>query len=81
MEIIKKLLFEEKLTIEKAKAELIISNSLSNESHQDQERFESETIKRRELSDSDIQKLVLAKAKLNSVLSFADDLKGRHNWM
>ncbi|OUR97000.1 hypothetical protein A9Q84_11740 [Halobacteriovorax marinus] len=81
---IKKLLFDDKLTIEKAKMELDLhmfseaGNDFSTEeiveAQVSSERFV------RNLSDSDIQKLVMAKAKLSSLISSVDSLKQRNDW-
>lgn len=81
---IKKLLFDDKLTIDHAKRELDLQHF--SQSHvDDQELEEVEAPARperfsRSLSDSDIQKLVMAKAKLNSLISSVDTLKQRNNW-
>ncbi|PIK15292.1 MerR family transcriptional regulator [Halobacteriovorax sp. JY17] len=82
---IKKLLFEDKMSIEQARAELdlkLISTEtevlIETEDHSvekvSRERFT------RNLSDSDIQKLVMAKAKLSSLISSVDSIKQRNNW-
>ena len=83
---IKKLLFEDKKTIEQAKMELDLqhfsTNEITDEIELDEEIEVSQSLERfsRSLSDSDIQKLVMAKAKLNSLISSVDSLKQRNDW-
>ena len=82
---IKKLLFEDKMSIEKAKSELdlkFISSEAEVVEVRDEEDLESFTRERftRKLSDSDVQKLVMAKAKLSSLISSVDSIKQRNNW-
>jgi DNA-binding transcriptional MerR regulator len=79
---IKKLLFDDKLTIEEAKMKIDLQHFSSEESLEetDEEVQEQEVQFTRSLSDSDIQKLVMAKAKLNSLISSVDSLKQRNNW-
>lgn len=90
--LIKKFLFDDKMTIEKAKMEI----GLQNFAHQDVDDFDgseeegheldsevgrsSSNKFKRTLADADIQKLVLAKAKLTSLISNVDSLKQTHNW-
>ncbi|WP_372653788.1 MerR family transcriptional regulator [Halobacteriovorax sp.] len=82
---IKKLLFEDKMSIEKAKAELDLK-FISSESEvlelSDDEKVDTPVKERftRNLSNSDIQKLVMAKAKLSSLISSVDSIKQRNNW-
>ncbi len=82
---IKKLLFEDKMSIEQAKAELdlkLISTQteiLAETDHDSVEKVSRERFTRN-LSDSDIQKLVMAKAKLSSLISSVDSIKQRNNW-
>lgn len=80
--LIKKLLFEDKLTIEKAKSELtMVFASECEEVELPDLPFEVNVSKvSREIRDSDIQKLVLAKSKLNGILHIAESLKNRHQW-
>ncbi len=82
---IKKLLFEDKMSIEKAKAELdlkFISSEAEVVEESDEDASESFVKERftRNLSNSDIQKLVMAKAKLSSLISSVDSIKQRNNW-
>lgn len=82
---IKKLLFEDKMSIEKAKAELdlkFISSETEVVDVKDDEVSETFVKERftRNLSNSDIQKLVMAKAKLSSLISSVDSIKQRNNW-
>ena len=82
---IKKLLFEDKMSIEKAKSELdlkFISSETEVVEVNDEDEVESFSKERftRSLSDSDIQKLVMAKAKLSSLISSVDSIKQRNNW-
>lgn len=82
---IKKLLFEDKMTIEQAKMELDLHQFSHTEeaSTFEEESPEAQTSGERfsrSLSDSDIQKLVMAKAKLNSLISSVDSIKQRNDW-
>ncbi|ATH07504.1 hypothetical protein BIY24_05970 [Halobacteriovorax marinus] len=82
--LIKKLLFEDKMNIEQARAELDL-RLLSSDSEiivADETEETSKVMEKftRSLSDSDIQKLVMAKAKLNSLISSVDSIKQRNNW-
>ncbi len=90
--LIKKLLFEDKKTIEDAKTELILS--FNNESDHHKEESESEayapldndlpplnsSMIKHDLKFYDIEKLVMAKGKLSSLLGSIDHLKKRNNW-
>lgn len=67
---IKHLMFDKKLNLEKAKA------SLSGKLHIEEDS-EGERCSR--LDDRDLQKLVLAKAKLQSAISKIQTLKSRYN--
>lgn len=81
--IIKKLLFEDKMTIEQAKAEMRMVYSAP-----DQEEVDLPDLPEvadspkafREIKESDIQKLVMAKSKLNGLIHMAENLKNRHEW-
>ncbi len=80
--VIKKLLFDDKLTIEEAKREMtlhFVKPSYDLPELPCEEEVESAQFAR-SLNDIDIQKLVLAKAKLSSLMSLTDSLKERHNW-
>ena len=81
--IIKKLLFEDKMTIEQAKVEIqMIYSSSSEEDLNSHECLDSVDSPKtfREIKDSDIQKLVMAKSKLNGLIHMAENLKNRHEW-
>ena len=82
---IKKLLFEDKMSIEQARAELdlkLISSEVEILVETENDTVETLSKERftRNLSDSDIQKLVMAKAKLSSLISSVDSIKQRNNW-
>ena len=82
---IKKLLFEDKMSIEQARSELdlkLISSEVEVLVETESDSVESLSKERftRNLSDSDIQKLVMAKAKLSSLISSVDSIKQRNNW-
>ena len=93
---VKKLLFDDKMTIEEAKREVDLHFHYDNDSHArahneslvedvqktpalSVERFEQSTF-RKSLSDSEIQKLVLAKAKLNSIIMKTSELAEKYSW-
>jgi DNA-binding transcriptional MerR regulator len=97
---IKKLLFEDKFTVEKAKYvlrtkedEIEVLDDLSitldlfesiesdQEVKQTQEKEMSSMKAESFLSDSDLQKLILAKAKLSSLLKTTKSLQAGHNWV
>lgn len=72
--LIKKLLFEEKLTIEKTKLELQLRIVGSVD---DQFQIEDEPKEENILNQ---EKLILAKEKLSSIIALTDSLKQSHNW-
>lgn len=80
---IRKLLFDDKLTIEKARLEI---KSIYHPEEDEQVNEISQDDGPRHvkvtgsLSDSDIQKLVLAKAKLSSLVGLAETIKKGHDW-
>jgi DNA-binding transcriptional MerR regulator len=81
--IIKKLLFEDKMTIEQAKAEMRMVYSAPDEEEVDLPDLPevADSPKAfREIKESDIQKLVMAKSKLNGLIHMAENLKNRHEW-
>ena len=93
--LVKKLLFEEKLTIEKAKFEILrIQEAQSQSPATEEEVLELEAeselpelpaelnnpMTMRNLEDLDIQKLVMAKKKLSNLLSVTQNLQERFNW-
>lgn len=96
--LLKKLLFEDKMTIEEAKKELDnlqrvvnsvpatepapVENEVMSETSTDTKVTKgdkSESRHKRKLTDSEIQKIVLAKAKINSILSLISDFKQFHH--
>ena len=79
------ILFEDKMSIEQARSELdlkLISSEVEVLVETESDSVESLSKERftRNLSDSDIQKLVMAKAKLSSLISSVDSIKQRNNW-
>lgn len=102
--LIKKLLFEDKLSIERAKGEMkilmprehLVEASFSSFEEDDistdyldpileseaRAEFVEATMPqtKRVLIESDVQKLVLAKAKLEKILLAAERLQQKHNW-
>lgn len=84
--LIKKLLFDDKLTIEQAKKEVDSQYDHLEADMQGQvvpelkNEFFEPTFTRKSLTDSEIQKLVLAKAKLNSILMKTGEIEERYNW-
>ncbi|MDC1173995.1 MerR family transcriptional regulator [Bacteriovoracaceae bacterium] len=94
---IKKLLFEDKLTVEKAKAEIMTMLSPSKseledtiESQEDDsEDFDSLeniidqelSVSRKALTENELNKLFTAKQKLADILSRTQTIKNTHNWV
>ncbi|MFT6070543.1 MAG: DNA-binding transcriptional MerR regulator [Bacteriovoracaceae bacterium] len=88
--LVKKLLFEDKLTIEKAKFEIQRLYALQEQSPVEEELSadsempplpeEMKAMTSRNLEDNDIQKLVMAKSKLSDLLSVTQNLQERYNW-
>ena len=92
--LIKKMLFDEKLNIEKAKAEISLrmasQNSTENSSEVTPETVcddseitttaSDQLISRMELSESDIKDLNEAKGLLRNLLAKTDSLKSTHQW-
>lgn len=87
--MIKKLLFDDKFTIERAKMEMEkLFTGASDGEHfvmASSHEFEEVGVVRknatsRSLTDSDVQKLVMAKAKLNSLIMLAGEVEQRNNW-
>ena len=68
---IKNYLFENKLTIEQTKKELVLEEEMDLT-----ESVESKITEEERFS----QKLILAKAKLSSLITMAQDVKHRNNW-
>lgn len=81
---VKKLLFEEKFTIDRAKNEIYqIISQYSDVGDQK----EISTVAKKDLvkmpknyNERDVQKLVIAKAKLTSMISLIDEIKELNNW-
>lgn len=78
---IKTFLFDKKMTIEEAKKELFLevnSEQVQNDSQEiilnDEKHF------KKELSRSEVQKLILAKAKLSSLVLMIGDFKKNRGW-
>jgi len=101
--LIKKLLFEDKLNIERARAEMkilmplehLVEANFNDYAEEDlaHEYFDEgmDTViaptqpvhsyqTKRVLIESDVQKLVMAKSKLNEILSLAEVLHQKNNW-
>lgn len=93
--LVKKLLFEDKLTIEKAKFEIQrLETAKSHSLESDAPREESDdslngselppefssSMTIRSLENNDIQKLIAAKTKLNHMLDMTQGLQDRFNW-
>lgn len=84
--LIKKLLFDDKLTVESAKAEIKMcyrqssSEEQSNEESIENDSSVSSNTSRMGLSEDDIQKLVMAKKQLNQLLDISSDIKNRFQW-
>lgn len=93
--LIKKLLFEDKLTVERAKAQMkilmpkepLVSLNFS-EYEEDPIVHSSDELEsqvgylqtKRVLIESDFQKLVMAKSKLSEILSLTEVLHQKNNW-
>lgn len=82
---IKTLLFEHKLTIEKCRAEMdkITRGEPSVLSPEEEEEVIDPVVAQavvESFDDSKAQKLILAKAKLNSILSQCKDIRNRYDW-
>lgn len=77
---IKSFLFDENMTIENAKMQMDKDYELSNQESDLDEFIPRQKAFVREVSESDIQKLIMAKEKLSDILSLTNTLKGQHNW-
>jgi DNA-binding transcriptional MerR regulator len=71
--LVKKMLFEEKMTIEKAKVEIKLIKNMPVSDEQVPEVPAAVKVSR-ELKETDIERLTMAKNKLNSVLSMIDSM-------
>jgi DNA-binding transcriptional MerR regulator len=92
--VIKKMLFDEKMNIEQAKAEMHIRLNPQLAEEEDEVSLDNETyvhapitldmadtsVMREGLDEVDIEKLVAAKTTLNELVDMANDLKERHHW-
>ncbi|MBP9680478.1 MAG: MerR family transcriptional regulator [Bacteriovorax sp.] len=91
--LIKKLLFDDKLSIERARMEMKILmpkgplvEAAFDDCVDEDNYFEDKTIlssvpqTKRVLIETDIQKLVMAKAKLTKILSLTESLHHKNNW-
>lgn len=88
--LVKKLLFEDKLTIEKAKFEIQRIEAAKLETPHSEDEFLDEdlpelpvveaALSSRSLEVGDIEKLVMAKDKLSNLLSVTQNLQERFNW-
>lgn len=85
--LVKKLLFEEKLTVEKAKFEIqrireasLVSGSSDGEVSQEALPATPDQLVSRSLEESDIEKLLLAKRNLSKMLDTTQNLQERFNW-
>ena len=87
--LIKKFLFEDKMTIERARREISrIHKAYANrpgplplkKSKEIKEKVESEESLERPITQINVANLVMAKRKLESMLSIAEGLKKTHNW-
>ena len=74
--LVKKLLFEEKMPIEKAKDEIKLR--LSSTSNDDQNNDEEISFA---VEDDKLKKLTMAKTNLSNLISMTDSLKQKHNWV
>lgn len=77
---IKSLLFDEKMNVEQAKQKLLATdkNIPAEESNEDVEtKGQDSFFSRQKLTDREIQKLVLAKAKLSSMLILTQSIRER----
>jgi DNA-binding transcriptional MerR regulator len=85
--IIKKMLFDDKLNIEQAKAEIAMRLTPTPPMPSSDEStcltdaaLTTREVSRMELSESDIKGLEAAKMHLRQMLNVTDDLKQRHEW-
>jgi len=74
--LIKKLLFEDKLTIEKAKSE--IKKLISREKLVEDVYSENNQVDFEEIGDT--KKLFMAKAKISSMIDLANSIYQKNNW-
>ncbi len=86
--LIKKLLFVDKFTIEKARAEIkmlmprefLVEKNFDDFSEEDIHSSEPSLQTKRVLIESDVQKLVKAKAKLTEILAITETLHQKNHW-
>lgn len=80
---IKKLLFEDKLTVERAKRELSHCLSAKIEAEEVEEAEEDNRLEDDQSLSLDVaarEKLLVAKQRLNQMLNLTESLQKRHNW-
>lgn len=81
--LIKKLLFDEKLSIEKAKLRMLetYKERAEDTGIQAKEEISGGGLQfRRGLSENDVEKLVYAKQKIEKLVTMANTIKERHYW-
>jgi DNA-binding transcriptional MerR regulator len=78
--VVKNLLFDEKMTIEKAKAEMTLRYQASLDETIEVPKVPSTGIIPSALKEQDLERLVMAKTKLNQIMELTDSLKTRHHW-
>lgn len=82
---IKKLLFDDKMTVEEARREMSLRFSSMVESDSDREQSDEEEMlmpatEMRGLSGDELKKLGIAKQKLAELVSLTQTLQQRHHW-
>jgi len=77
---IKRLLFQEKLTIEEAKAKILLSGIAQSQSLNEENISAEEDKLVMQNPQFDIEKLAMAKKHLQGVLEMTESLKNRHQW-
>jgi DNA-binding transcriptional MerR regulator len=90
LQMIKKLLYEEKLTVPKAKVEIknllqqnlapLPADALPQEAPVEISPVQNPQWSPLILQENGIQKLILAKAKLEGIISLAESIKSEHHW-
>jgi DNA-binding transcriptional MerR regulator len=78
--VVKNLLFDEKMTIEKAKAEMTLRYQANLDETIEVPEVPSTGIILSSLKEQDLERLVMAKTKLNQIMELTDSLKTRHHW-
>ena len=77
---IKRLLFQEKLTIEEAKAKILLSGAAQSQTNHEGTISTGEVNLTPKTLEFDIEKLAMAKKQLQGVLEMTESLKSRHQW-